>query len=255
VSPPFRRRLAIVPAYNEKASIALVIDEIRQHAPEFDVLVVDDGSTDATGEIARRMGVLVITLPFNLGIGGCMQTGFTYALEHGYDAAVQVDGDGQHDPREIRALLEALERQPELDIAIGSRFLESASKAYRSTRPRLIGIALFSNLLSLIVGQRITDPTSGFRIYNRQAIELFARNYPHDYPEVEAMLLLHAARLRSVEIPVQMRARTGGRSSIDRADSVYYMVKVLLAILVGLLRGRRGVVAGDDAPVSAETTI
>jgi glycosyltransferase involved in cell wall biosynthesis len=255
ISLRFKRKLAIVPAYNEEVTVGAVVREVRGHAHGFDVVVVNDGSTDDTARGAREAGATVITMPFNLGIGGSMQAGFTYALEHDYDLAVQVDGDGQHDPRHIADLLDYLEQHPEIDMAVGSRFLTPSGDGYRGTRSRQLGIVFFSRLLSAIVGQRITDPTSGFRMVNRRAIELFARDYPHDYPEVEAVLLLHAARLRSVELPVRMRARAGGRSSINASNSVYYMTKVLLAVVVGMLRRKTGIEPGDEAPVSAEASI
>jgi glycosyltransferase involved in cell wall biosynthesis len=247
-------RLAIVPAYNEAGAIAATVREIYEHT-EFDVLVVDDGSTDATAEIARSAGAAVIRHPFNLGIGGAVQSGYQYALEHGYDVAVQVDGDGQHDPRHIPELLACLRSDPELNMVTGSRFLVRDNGGYRSSMPRRLGSRLFARVLAAIVGQPVTDPTSGFRMVDRRGIELYARDYPHDYPEVEAVLLLHFHRLRSTEFPVRMRARTTGVSSINHSRSVYYMTKVLLAIFVGLLRARPSVEPGDQAPVTAEHSI
>lgn len=233
-----RRNLAIVPAFNEVAAIAPTVAAIRQAAPNFDVLVVDDGSGDATAERASASGAAVLRMPFNLGIGGAMQSGYMYALEHGYEVAVQVDGDGQHDPQHIHDLLERLRSDPELNMVTGSRFLDPDGDGYRSSATRRVGIRVFSSVVSLITGQRVTDPTSGFRMTNRRGIELFARDYPHDYPEVEAILLMHAHRLRSCEIPVRMRPRLTGESAISSTQSVYYMVKVLLAVFVGLFRRR-----------------
>jgi glycosyltransferase involved in cell wall biosynthesis len=231
-----RRNLAIVPAYNEVAAIAAAIAAIHESVPDFDVLVVDDGSIDATAACARAAGAEVLQMPFNLGIGGAMQSGYIYALERGYEVAVQVDGDGQHDPRHIHDLLACLHSDPELNMVTGSRFLDPDGEGHRSSAPRRMGIHIFSMVVSLITGQRVTDPTSGFRMTNRRGIELFARDYPHDYPEVEAILLMHAHRLRSCEIPVQMRPRLTGESAISSTQSVYYMVKVLLAVFVGLFR-------------------
>jgi glycosyltransferase involved in cell wall biosynthesis len=247
--------LAIVPAYNEEAAIGSTVADNRAHAPEFDVLVVDDGSTDDTSRVAAAYGARVIQHPFNLGIGGAVQSGYQYALEYDYDVAVQVDGDGQHDARHIADLLAQLLENPELNLVTGSRFLAVDGDGYRSSVSRRVGIRLFAGVLSVVCGRRITDPTSGFRMTDRRGIELFARDYPHDYPEVEAVLMCHAHRLSSVEVPVQMRARHTGRSSIGSTQSVYYMVKVLLAVLVGLLRARPAIQAGDDAPVTAEHTI
>jgi hypothetical protein len=249
-----RRNLAIVPAFNEVGAIAPTVSAIHEAAPDFDVLVVDDGSEDATAQVAAQSGAAVLRMPFNLGIGGAMQGGYMYALERGYEVAVQVDGDGQHDPRHIHALLERLLSDPELNMVTGSRFLSDDEHGYRSSATRRIGIRVFSSVVSLITRQRVTDPTSGFRMTNRRGIELFARDYPHDYPEVEAILLMHAHSLRSCEIPVRMRPRLTGESVISSSQSVYYMVKVLLAVFVGLFR-RRPTQPGTGAPeLGAEGT-
>jgi glycosyltransferase involved in cell wall biosynthesis len=233
-----RKSVAIIPAFNEAKAIAATIAETRRSAPDFDLLVIDDGSSDATAECARAAGATVIRLPFNLGIGGAMQSGYVFALEQGYEVAVQVDADGQHDPRHIYELLAQLRTDPQLNMVTGSRFLERDGDGYRSSAARRVGIRLFARVVSLITGQRVTDPTSGFRMTDRRGIELFARDYPQDYPEIEAILLLHAHRLRSREIPVTMRPRVAGQSSISSSQSVYYMVKVLLAVFVGLFRAR-----------------
>jgi glycosyltransferase involved in cell wall biosynthesis len=248
-------QIAIVPAYNEAASISAVVAELGEHAPGFDVVVIDDGSTDATAERARAAGADVVRHPFNLGIGGAVQSGYLYAAERGYDIAVQVDGDGQHDPRSLAMMQAYLDAHPELDMVTGSRFLADDGDGFRSSAPRRLGIRIFSGVLSRIVGQRVTDPTSGLRMCRRRGIELFARDYPHDYPEVEAVLLMHHHRLSSMEIPVIMRERMGGVSSINSTRSVYYMIKVLLAVVVGLCRARPVVEPGDQAPVVAESGI
>jgi len=243
VSDTGTRRVAIVPALNEELSVALVIGELRAFDPGMDVVVVDDGSVDGTAAVAASMGAHVLRLPFNLGIGGAVQTGFRYAFEHGYDLAVRVDGDGQHDPSQL-GLLIAPVLADEADIVVGSRFASDA-EGYRSSRARRIGIRLLARVVSRIVGQRVTDTTSGFQALNRHGIALFARDYPHDYPEVEATVMVFRHRLRLREVPVTMRERGGGRSSITTLRSVYYMVKVLLAIFVGLFR--RNVVPQEDA--------
>jgi glycosyltransferase involved in cell wall biosynthesis len=247
--------LAIVPAYNEAGAIAGTIADIRTHAPDFDVVVVDDGSTDRTAHVATAAGAHVIRLPFNLGIGGAMQTGYQYALDRGYDVAVQVDGDGQHDARHISDLLAHLRSRPDMNMVTGSRFLSRDGSGYRSSAYRRLGIRFFASVLSLITRRPVTDPTSGFRMTDRRGIELFARDYPHDYPEVEAVLMVHAHRLAADEIPVEMRARRSGRSSINSTQSAYYMLKVVLAVFVGMMRAKPAVEAGDDAPVAAELTI
>jgi glycosyltransferase involved in cell wall biosynthesis len=232
------RYLAIVPAFNEGEIIAHTVQELRSCAADFDVLVVDDGSRDATAASAAAAGAKVLRLPFNVGIGGAMQSGYLYALERGYDVAVQVDGDGQHDPRYIDDLLRELQGDAMLNMVTGSRFLEPERGGHRSTASRRAGIGIFARVISLVTRQRVTDPTSGFRMVDHLGIELFAIDYPHDYPEVEAILLMHAHRLRSREIPVRMRPRRTGVSSISSGQPLYYMVKVLLAIFVSLFRAQ-----------------
>jgi glycosyltransferase involved in cell wall biosynthesis len=245
------KRLAVVPAYNESATVAGVVRAIRMGAPGVDVLVIDDGSTDDTRERAEEAGARVLRHPFNLGIGGAVQSGFVYALDNDYDFMVQVDGDGQHDPGEIGRLEDAMRDDPGVDMVCGSRFM-TKERDYPAPISRRTGIHLFAFLLSRFVRERVSDPTSGFRLYNRRAIELFARDYPHDYPEVEAVLMLHHHRLRMSEVPVRMFARGGGVSSIGAGKSAYYMIKVLLALFVGLARARPVVEPGDRAPVAAE---
>src|SRR5439155_7567663 len=205
------RRLAIVPAFNEEASVGRVIDEIRAFDPGFEVVVVDDGSTDRTAGVADDRGAHVIRLPFNLGIGGAMQTGYRYAFEQGYDLAVQVDGDGQHDPAQLPLILKPV-LDGNADLVVGSRF--AGPGAYRSTMARRIGIRIFAGVVSAVVRQRVTDTTSGFRAVNRKGIALFASDYPHDYPEVEATVMCVKHKLRLTEVAVEMRERSGGRSSI-----------------------------------------
>jgi glycosyltransferase involved in cell wall biosynthesis len=242
-------RLVVVPAYNEEESIARVLDSLTEHVPGFDVLVVDDGSTDSTGDIAGALGARVVRHPFNLGIGGAVQCGFIYALENGYDYMVQVDGDGQHCADQIAKLERAMAEDQRLDMVCGSRFL-TKEHGYPAPISRRTGIHIFAFLMSRIVGQRVSDPTSGFRLYNRRAITLFARDYPHDYPEAEAVLMVHHHRLRMIEVPVRMLRRDGGVSSIRSGKSVYYMIKVLFAIFIGLARARPVPQPGESAPVA-----
>jgi glycosyltransferase involved in cell wall biosynthesis len=238
-SAPSRDRLAavrcvaVVPAYNEAEAIASVIAEIRDADLGFDIVVIDDGSTDRTAQIAAEAGAHVVRLPYNIGIGGAVQTGYLYARDHGFDLAVQVDGDGQHDPGEIGRLLEPI-LDGRADMVVGTRFAKGGG--YRGTRLRRVGIRIFAAIVSLMVRARVTDTTSGFRAVNSKAIRLFAADYPHDYPEVEATVLIARHRLKMVEVPVQMRVRETGNSSITAFQSVYYMVKVLLALFIGLFR-------------------
>ena len=227
------RRLAVVPALNEEATIGLVIDEIRAFDQGFDVVVVDDGSTDRTAGIAADRGAYVVRLPFNLGIGGAVQTGYRFAFEHSYDIAVQIDGDGQHDPSQLPAILGPV-LAGEADLCVGSRF--AGGRGYRSSFTRRVGIRLFARVVSAVVRQKVTDTTSGFRAVNRKGIALFAADYPHDYPEVEATVMCVKHKLTLREVPVEMRERGGGASSITALRSIYYMTKVLLAIFVGLFR-------------------
>jgi glycosyltransferase involved in cell wall biosynthesis len=242
--------LAVIPAYNESATVADVVRRVREQAPFFDVVVVNDGSTDDTAARARAAGADVLEMPFNLGIGGAVQAGFVYARENDYRYMTQVDGDGQHEPKEIPTLLQTMAADPSLDVICGSRFLVPGE--YLPPVSRRTGIHLFAFLLSRIVGQPVTDPTSGFRLYNRRAIELFSADYPHDYPEVEAVLMLHNHRLRMAEVPVRMFERGGGQSSIRSGKSAYYTIKVLLALFVGLLRRRAVPEPGEPAAVAAE---
>jgi glycosyltransferase involved in cell wall biosynthesis len=248
------RYLAIIPGYNEAETVASVIDSVREHEPTFDVLVIDDGSTDGTGEVAEKAGAMVLRHPFNLGIGGAVQSGFVFAQERGYDYAVQVDADGQHCPEEISKLLAAIRKDPSLDMVCGSRFI-TRDNTYPATISRRTGIHIFAFILSRLVGQKVSDPTSGFRLYNRRGIGLFAHDYPHDYPEVEAVLMVHFHRLRMAEVPVRMLQRGGGKSSIRSGKSAYYMIKVLLAIFIGLARARPVPEPGDDAPVATSPAI
>jgi glycosyltransferase involved in cell wall biosynthesis len=226
------RCLAIVPAFNERVAIASVIADLKAY-PWVDVVVIDDGSGDGTAAEAVRAGARVITLPFNLGIGTAVQTGYLIAQDARYDVAIQVDGDGQHPASEIATLVAALQ-DGDADLVIGSRFLVPGT--FRSTRGRRLGIRVLARLVSLAVRYPLTDTTSGFRAAGPRAISLFAAAYPHDYPEVESVVVAHRAGLRIKEVPIQMHERRGGRSSITPIRSGYYMIKVSMAIAMVLLR-------------------
>ncbi len=225
--------LVIIPAFNEEANVGAVVRDVKHNLPAADIVVIDDGSSDATSVAAEQAGAKVLRHPFNMGIGATMQTGYKYARVKGYDAAVQVDADGQH-PADQIARLAGPVLTGKADIAVGSRFL--AEGDYKPSLARSAGMAIFSKVVSAIIKVRVTDTTSGFRAAGRRCIEYFSYNYPDDYPEVEALVLLHRKGFSIMEVPVKMRARAGGQSSITPVKSVYYMIKVLLAIFVDLLK-------------------
>lgn len=221
--------LVIIPAYNEEENLKGLLQHLERVSLPIDFLVVNDASQDATSEIARQTGVRVLDLPINLGIGGAVQTGYQYARDHQYDLAVQVDGDGQHNPDFLPLLVKPLERG-EADLVIGSRFLESGG--FRSSWSRRLGIGLIRGLIKLTTGKTVTDPTSGFRACNRRLIEEFARYYPVDYPEPESLVGIFRENYRILEIPVVMKERSRGLSSINGFGPLYYMLKVCLAIVI-----------------------
>lgn len=227
------RKLVIIPAYNEQGGIVKTVRDVEEHAPEFDYIIVNDCSTDHTLEICREHGFPVVNLPVNLGIGGGVQTGYVYALRQGYDIAVQFDGDGQHNARYLNEMAEKL-KDEHLDMVIGSRYIKK--EGFQSSGLRRVGIRYFTWLIKLITGQKITDPTSGMRMANRDVIEIYAKNYPKDYPEPESVVTILKKGKKVEEVPVQMNAREEGVSSISPKKSVYYMIKVTLAILIAALR-------------------
>ncbi|KGK91576.1 glycosyl transferase family 2 [Desulfosporosinus sp. HMP52] len=229
------RILAIVPALNEANNIGSVVRNLLTTSAWLDVLVIDDGSTDQTAEIARAHGAKVISLPVNLGIGGAVQTGFLYALKNNYDVALQVDGDGQHRAEEIKKLVDPVILK-EADVTIGSRFVEKTS--YRSAWPRRLGIYLLSKTIQSVVRKNFTDPTSGFRAYNKKALRIVAAHYSTDYPEPDAIVTLLKNGLRVIEISVEMDPRLSGNSSITPFKSGYYMFKVSLAIILNSMMSR-----------------
>lgn len=227
------KKLIIIPAYNESESIEDTIRNIEKFADEFDYVIINDCSTDNTLEICKKNNFNVINLPQNLGIGGAVQTGYLYGCRNGYDMAVQVDGDGQHDPAFLKKMADTLQ-QNNLDMVIGSRFIEK--KGFQSTGLRRLGIRYFTGLIKVLTGKTITDPTSGLRMVNKTIMSIFSVNYPKDYPEPESVVAIIRKGMKVGEIPVVMHERTGGVSSISAKKSVYYMIKVSLAILIERIR-------------------
>jgi glycosyltransferase involved in cell wall biosynthesis len=233
--PRPRRLLVVMPAWNEEAAIKDTIDEVRVALPDDDLLVVDDGSTDRTAEVARAAGAAVVTLPYNLGVGGAMRTGYRYALGRDYDIVVQVDADGQHDPAEVPTLVDGLS---EADIVIGARFAEAGT--YRVRGPRRWAMRLLAAALSRIAGTKLTDTTSGFRAANRRSLALFASHYPAEYlgDTVESLVIAARAGLRIRQVPVHMRPRRAGVPSQGAIKAALYLVRAGLALVLALLRRR-----------------
>ena len=227
------KRLIIIPAYNEAENIVKTVEAIKEKAKGFDYIIINDCSTDRMKNICEENGYNVINLPINLGIGGAVQTGYKYAYNHDYDIAVQVDGDGQHDPEFLNKMADYLIKH-NLDMVIGSRFIEC--EGFQSSKLRRIGIIFFSKLIKFLTRVEITDPTSGLRMVGKNVISLFAFDYPRDYPEPESVVAVIRRNMRVEEIPVVMKEREGGVSSISMKKSVYYMIKVTLAILIEWIR-------------------
>jgi len=227
------KKIVIIPAYNEEENIEKVISKIKEVASDFDYIVINDCSIDNTLEICRKNKIPVINLPINLGIGGAMQTGYLYAKQNNYDIAVQIDGDGQHDPDYLKRLVEPIEMD-KYDFVTGSRFIEK--EGFQSSVLRRIGINYFRVLLKMLIGKSITDATSGFRACNKDIIEYFAKHYPSDYPEPEAIVALARKKYRIIEVAVKMKEREQGFSSIRSFKTVYYMIKVTLAILINKIK-------------------
>lgn len=221
--------LLIIPAYNEEESLRSLIEEIKTVCSGMDYLVVNDCSSDDTERLLEELGANYITLPCNMGIGGAVQSGYRYAAQNGYDIAIQIDGDGQHDVRFVKDMVKLIEDK-QADVVIGSRFIDK--EGFQSSQARRIGIRILSMLIRLMCGAKVKDVTSGFRAVNRRFIELFAENYPDDYPEPEVIVTakLYGAVIK--ELPVVMRERTTGKSSINLKRSIYYMIKVSLAIII-----------------------
>ncbi|MCI8559614.1 MAG: glycosyltransferase family 2 protein [Dorea sp.] len=227
------KKLVIIPAFNEAESIVGAVEDIRKNAPEFDYIVINDCSEDMTAEMCKKNDIKVLELPINLGIGGAVQTGYAYAYRNQYDIVVQFDGDGQHAACFLETMAEALISQ-EADMVIGSRFIEY--QGFQSSGIRRVGIKIFAFLTKVLFGEKITDATSGMRMCNREVIKLFVQDYPRDYPEPETVCRLLRKKCRVIEVPVQMRRRFAGTSSISFGKSIYYMIKVTLAVLIERLR-------------------
>lgn len=227
------KKLIIIPAYNEEANIEKTVESILRDSNGFDYVIINDCSTDRTRQICEEKGYNVVNLPINLGIGGAVQTGYKYAVRNGYDMAVQVDGDGQHDPRFLEEMAKHLVEN-KLDMVIGSRFIEK--QGFQSSGLRRTGIRFFTKLIKMLTGTTITDPTSGLRMVGKHVLTIFAEDYPKDYPEPESVVAILRRGMKVQEIPVIMREREGGVSSISMKKSVYYMVKVTLAIIIECIR-------------------
>lgn len=223
------KKIVIIPAYNEQSNLMNVIDDLRENADGYDYVIINDGSTDDTARLCSEKGLNVISLPVNLGIGASVQTGYLYALEKGYDIAVQFDGDGQHDARYLKPMYDKM-LESGSDMVIGSRYI--TKEGFQSTALRRTGIMALSRLIKLLHRQDIKDVTSGFRMINRRVMEAFADYYPYDYPEPETIAFCIRKNYRITEFPVIMRPRNGGCSSIKKFQSIYYMMKVGLSIIV-----------------------
>ncbi len=229
-----KKKLIIIPAYNEQGGIERTVRDILTNAPDFDYVIINDCSTDNTLKVCEKNRFHVINLPVNLGIGGSVQTGYVYAWRNGYDIAVQFDGDGQHNAKYLNAMADKLIKDG-LDMVIGSRYIEK--EGFQSSGIRRIGIRYFTALIRWLTGKKITDPTSGMRMAGRDVIELYAKNYPKDYPEPESVTVILKKGKKVDELPVIMNAREEGVSSISPRKSVYYMIKVSLAVLLAAVRG------------------
>ena len=227
------KKIIVIPAYNEEGNLEKTVRDIRENAPDFDYIIVNDCSTDNTLGMCREKGFSYLNLPVNLGIGGAVQTGYRYAYYHGYDLAVQFDGDGQHSAKFLAQMAKVLE-ETESDMVIGSRFIEK--EGFQSSGLRRIGIRYFSLLIKLLTGKTVTDPTSGMRMINRKLLKKFTNAYPKDYPEPESVVTVLSEKHKVTEIPVVMNEREEGISSISLRNSVYYMIKVSFAVVIARMK-------------------
>ena len=230
--------LVLIPAFNEEGAVGHVVREVRDVVPDIAVLVVDDCSADATATIAAQAGARVLRLPYHLGLGGCVQAGYTLAFELGYEYVIRVDGDGQHDPQYIPTILDVL-RNSGCQMVIGSRYM--AGGGQYTSWSRRVGIVFFRLVLRPILGRWVYDPTSGFVGVNRQALSVFSRSFPLEYPEIETLVVLQRRRFAFQEVPCRVRPRRAGRSTITAFKSIYYIIHVLLGVFVNILKygGRR----------------
>lgn len=227
------KKLVIIPAFNEEGNLSKTIRDIQENAPEFDYVIINDCSTDGTLEMCRENGFSYLNLPVNLGIGGAVQTGYRYAYYHGYDIAVQFDGDGQHSAKHLEEMVQRME-ETGADMVIGSRFIEK--EGFQSSVLRRVGIRYFTVLIRILTGHTVTDPTSGMRMVNRKLLKKFTDDYPKDYPEPESVVTALAEKYKVVDVPVVMNEREEGVSSISMGKSVYYMIKVTCAILIARMK-------------------
>lgn len=227
------KKLVIIPAFNEEGNLEKTIEDIKENAPGFDYVIINDCSTDGTLEMCRKHGYSYLNLPVNLGIGGAVQTGYRYAYFHGYDIAVQFDGDGQHSARYLEEMVRLM-GETKSDMVIGSRFIKK--EGFQSSVLRRMGIRYFTVLIKILTGQTITDPTSGMRMINRKLLKKFTEDYPKDYPEPESVVTVLAEKHKVTEMPVVMNEREEGVSSISLRKSVYYMIKVSFAILIARMK-------------------
>ena len=231
------KKLIIIPAYNEGKNILKLIEDIKKNASDYDYIIIDDGSLDDTKKVCKENNLNYVSLPQNLGIGGAMQTGYKYAKENEYDVAIQIDGDGQHDISYLDSLVEKLNEG--CDICIGSRYINK--EGFQSSFMRRLGKNILSIWLKILTGKKITDPTSGFRACSKRVIDVFARNYPYDYPEPETIVKLLNNGFKVIEVPVIMRERQEGKSSITPIKSIKYMVKVIISMTFAKLEGKERV--------------
>ena len=231
------KTLIIIPAYNEEKCIKKVVDNVMEVNNNVDVLVVNDGSKDDTLIEAKKTKAKVLNLPFNLGIGGAVQAGYLYAYKNNYDVAIQLDGDGQHNPKYLEELVNII-KENKAEMVIGSRFIEETG--YNQTFARMFGIRIIRVIMKIFTGKKIFDPTSGYRAVNKRIIKKFSENYPYDYPEPDTNMRLLKEKVQIMEIPVEMHNRETGKSSITPLKSIYYMIKVTLAMLICVIEKRKG---------------